>query len=267
MSKELATRTTSSTVEMARLMADSTLLPRAYQKQPANLLFAFELADSIGIPRINALTSIHVIDGKPTASADLIAALVRRAGHKLRVEGDDTYAEATIIRADDPEYVPTPIRWDAAKAKRAGKWGSKGPWSQYPAAMLRSRAITEAARMWASDALYGVIYTPEELGTVVDEDGTPVQQQRPVDRLAQAAAQPLDPDAFLDQVEATTDVDALRVLWQHAADLPAERVEDARAIIQARVETLTTAPAEQEQPAEDAAEPTLDAEIVEEATA
>lgn len=164
---------TTSTIEMAKLMADSTLLPAAYRKQPANLLFAFEYADTIGIPRINALTSIHVIDGKPTASADLIAALVRRAGHKLRIEGDDTYCEAVIIRADDPGYIPSPVRWDEAKAAKAGLW-DRGTWKKYPAAMLRSRAITEAARTWASDALYGMIYTPEELGAQVDADGAPV---------------------------------------------------------------------------------------------
>lgn len=171
---ELVRHNSSSTIEMAKLMADSTLLPAAYRKQPANLLFAFEYADAIGIPRINALTSIHVIDGKPSASADLIAALVRRAGHKIRVSGDDTYCEVTIIRADDPDYVPAPVRWDLAKAKQAQLLG-KGNWAKYPGAMLRARATTEAARSWASDALYGIIYTPEELGATVDADGEPVE--------------------------------------------------------------------------------------------
>lgn len=160
--------------DFSQSLAQSDMLPRQYRGNPANLLFAVEYADALGIPRINALTSIHVIDGKPTASADLIASLVRRAGHKMRVEGDDTYAEVVIIRADDPTYVPKPIRWDEAKARKAGKWGNKGPWTNYPGAMLRSRAITEAARMWASDALYGCIYTPEELGSEVTDDGTPV---------------------------------------------------------------------------------------------
>ena len=190
MSREIAVQ--QSSVEMARLMADSTMLPKAYQKQPANLLFAFEYADALGIPRINALTSIHVIDGKPTASADLIAALVRRAGHKMRIEGDETYAEATIIRADDPEYVPRPIRWDEQRARKAGLWTRKGPWQQYPGAMMRARAITEAARMWASDALYGVVYTPEEIGALVDQDGNPIHAmaQQPAQSVQSQRIQP-----------------------------------------------------------------------------
>ncbi|MGO1664120.1 MAG: hypothetical protein ACTHZD_16115 [Micrococcaceae bacterium] len=174
---ELANKSEVSTIELAERMAGASILPRQYQKQPANLLFAFEYADALGIPRINAITAIHVIEGKPSASADLIASLVRKAGHKLRVSGDDTRAVAQIIRADDPEYV-FEVTWDMQRAKNA-KLTGKDNWSKYPAAMLKARAITEVARMAASEALYGVIYTPEELGEVVDEDGNPVNPTRP----------------------------------------------------------------------------------------
>jgi hypothetical protein len=137
-----------------------------------------------------------VIDGKPSASADLIASLVRRAGHKLRVSGDDTHAVAQIIRADDPDFTYE-ARWDLDKARQAGLLG-KGTWKNYPAALLRSRAITEVARMGASDALYGVIYTPEELGVQVDDDGAPVAEvavlpeRSGVSRL-RAAVTPVEP--------------------------------------------------------------------------
>ncbi len=139
----------------AELMAGAgEVLPRTYRNNPAALLVAFEYADALNIPRVNALTSIHLVDGKPTASADLIGALVRRACHKLRVTCDETYAEAVIIRADDPDFIPAPIRWDEQRARKAGLWGKKGPWQNYPGAMMRSRAITEAARMWAAWRLY-----------------------------------------------------------------------------------------------------------------
>lgn len=161
--------------EWSRAMAPSGLLPKQYQGNPANLLFAVEYADALGVERIHAITSIHVIEGKPSASADLIAATVRRAGHKLRVVGDDTYAEATLIRADDPEFTYT-ARWDLDKA-RAANLAGKGVWKNYPGAMLRSRAITEVARMGASDALFGVQYTPEELGAEIDAAGSPVRSQ------------------------------------------------------------------------------------------
>jgi hypothetical protein len=221
-------------MQYAQAMAGSSLLPRDYQGKPANLLFALEYADALGIAPIHAITSIHVINGKPSASADLIAASVRRAGHKLRVTGDDTYAEAVLIRQDDPdfEYV---ARWDMAKAKQANL--NTATWKAYPAAMLRSRAITEVARMGASDALYGVIYTPEELGAEVDKDGAPVPAPtfaRPASRVQQAMNAEPEPAPmedlgerverdWLEEAGELTDVDALRAHWLDAQAAGAEQ--------------------------------------------
>lgn len=205
-------------IRYAQALSGSNLLPKQYREQPANLLFALEYADALGVAPINAITSIHVIEGKPSASADLIASLVRRAGHRLRVSGDDTFAEATILRADDPDY-PFTVRWDMAKARQAGLTG-KGVWKAYPSAMLRSRAITEVARMAAPDALFGVIYTPEELGAEVDASGdvvqsvstpgrqmsAPVSDRSGMSRLRTAVqveepAAPVAPDAPVDVVD------------------------------------------------------------------
>jgi hypothetical protein len=191
-------------IQYAKAMADSNLLPRHYQKQPANLLIALEYAEAFGISPINAISSVFVIDGKPSASADLIAALVRRAGHKLRVEGDDTHATATLIRADDPEFEYV-AAWDMDKARQAGLT-NKGTWKSYPGALLRARAITEVARMGASDALFGVIYTPEEVGADVTEDGLPVPG---VVQVVEASGR--DWPAEIDD---TDDAEFLRELWR-----------------------------------------------------
>lgn len=184
-------------INYAKAMAVSNLLPVAYQNHPENVLVALEQGRALGIAPIQAMNQINVIKGKPALSADLIAALVRRAGHRIRVEGDDTYAQATVIRADDPDYIPKPVRWDMERAKRAGLLGNPS-WQKYPAAMLRARAISEAARAWANDALYGFIYTPEELDNnwLPDADpdtGEPVQatqQQEQAPPQSQPAPQP-----------------------------------------------------------------------------
>ena len=52
----------------------------------------------------------------------------------------------------------------------------KDVWKKYPASMLKSRAITQCARDACEEALYGLHYTPEELGAEVDEDGVVVAQ-------------------------------------------------------------------------------------------
>lgn len=206
-------------MEWARTMATANLLPQQYRNNPGNLLYAVEYADSLGIDRINAITSIHVINGKPTASADLIASLVRKAGHKLRVTGDDTKAVAQIIRADDPEFTYE-ATWDVKKATAAGLWG-KGNWKNYPGAMLKARAITEVARMGASDALFGVVYTPEELGADTTP-GPPPGNAR--DRLAQAAAAVVpEPETVLEAPVDSLSDDQRKKIMALANDLGLDR--------------------------------------------
>ena len=213
----------------ASALAEASLLPRAYQKQPGNVLLAMELGDALGIRPIQAINAVHVIEGKPSASADLIASLIRKAGHKLRVRGNDQEATAEIIRADDPDYTFS-VTWTLDRARVAGLLG-KGVWKNYPAAMLKARAITEVAREGASDALYGVIYTPEELGANVGDDGEPIvttpqpaprqQHQRPQSRVQQAMAQEAAPmedlgekrDFLAEAEKLVGNIDALRTLW------------------------------------------------------
>lgn len=184
-------------MQFARALAAASLLPRQYQQNPGNVLIAMELGEALGIPAIQAINSIHVIEGKPSASADLMAALVRKAGHKLRVtvSRNPLHVIATLIRADDPDY-PFEAEWDEEKAKTAGLIG-KGNWKTYPDQMMRNRAITEVIRMGASDAMYGVIYSPEELGAEISATGEliveRVENERPAHRpgmsLREAAGQ------------------------------------------------------------------------------
>jgi hypothetical protein len=228
-------------IQYAKALAESDLLPGHYKKRPANLLIALEYAEAFGIAPINAISSVFVIDGKPSASADLIAALIRRAGHKLRVEGDDKHATATLIRADDPDYEYV-ASWDLDKAKQA-RLLDKGTWKTYPGALLRARAITEVARMGASDALFGVIYTPEEVGADVNEDGVPITTG--VVEAVEASGRDWPAEA-----EQMTDADNLRALWNECAAW-GELTDGLRETFTARAAKLAT---EQEKAAEDAVE-------------
>ena len=160
MSNEIVPTGMGNKVEYAQTLSHSGLLPKHFQNNPANLLFAIEFAEALGMKPIHAITSVHVINGKPSASADLIGTMVRRAGHRLRVTGDDTYAEATLIRQDDPDF-EFKARWDMARAKQANL--NTPTWKAYPGAMLRSRAITEVCRAGAPDAMHGIQYSTEEL--------------------------------------------------------------------------------------------------------
>lgn len=177
----------------AKALASSNLLPRAYQQNPANVLVAIEYGTALGLAPMVAIQSIHVVEGKPTASAQLIGSLVRRAGHRLRVTGDAKKAVAEIVRADDPEYTFR-SEWTIDRATQANLAG-KGVWKQYPDAMLKARAITEVARDACPEVLAGVAYTAEELGadevtaSVPFVDSTPLAPEVTVEVVDEATGE------------------------------------------------------------------------------
>lgn len=156
----------------AQTICNGSLVPRAYQKSPANVLIAMGFGQAMGLSPAESLYRITVINGKPSASAELIAANVRKAGHRMRISKDAKNQTATveIVRADDPDFTFSAF-WDMSRAKQAGL-ADKDNWQKYPLAMLTARAITECARDACPEALYGVVYTGEEMGAnFTDEHG------------------------------------------------------------------------------------------------
>ena len=147
----------------AQTLAQGSLVPQSYRGNPANILVAMGLGQSMGLSPAESLYRINVIQGKPTASAELIAAQVRKAGHKLRIVKDEAAQSvtATIVRRDDPDYPISETR-DAAWAQRMGLAG-KDNYKRQPMTMLTWRAITAVAREACPEALYGVAYTPDEM--------------------------------------------------------------------------------------------------------
>lgn len=163
--------TLSAKVHYAKELAQSGMLPAQYRDKPANVLWATEYGEMLGLSAMAAIVGIHVIEGRPTASAALVSSLVRKAGHRIRTWGNDEKATTEIVRSDDPTFTFR-SEWDLARAKKAGLLG-KGTWTKFPAALLKARTVTEAARDACQEVLMGVMYTPEELGVEVDEDGLP----------------------------------------------------------------------------------------------
>jgi len=151
-------------VMYARYLAKADLLPKAYRDKPGNVLLAIEYGEALGVAPMTAINMIHVIDNKPSIGAGLMAALVRKHGHRLRVEVDpvNKIANAMLWRADDPDFAFTST-WDMERAKTAGLT-SKDNWRHYDINMLKARATAEVCRDGCPEVLAGIEYTPDELG-------------------------------------------------------------------------------------------------------
>lgn len=134
----------------------------------------------IGIGPVSAMMGVHIIEGKPAPSANLIAARIKGSGrYDYRVREHS----ADLCRIEFFELARTGqreslgfVEWSMEDARRANL-GGRGPWKTYPRAMLFARAISEGARVHCPEIFGGApVYTPEELGAEVDAEGNAIVQ-------------------------------------------------------------------------------------------
>ncbi len=114
----------------------------------------------LGLGVTTALAGFHVVEGKPTASADLIRALATRSPkckYFRLVHSDDTYAEWETLHADHP--APTTYRYTIEEAIEAGLMG--GNWKKRKRDMLTKTAAAKLARIVYPGDVLG-LYAPEE---------------------------------------------------------------------------------------------------------
>lgn len=159
------------------LAAAGDMVPKHFQGKPEAIISAIMRGAEVGLAPMQALSSIAVINGRPTIWGDALPALVQRAGHHVDVEiegdGDKAVARATLTRGDTGKQI---VRtFSMADAKRAGLLGKQGPWQQYPLRMLAHRARSYAVRDGAADALMGLSLGDEvqDYGPDAARDVTP----------------------------------------------------------------------------------------------
>ena len=193
-------------ISMADTLVKSGFLPKAIKTKEAAAAIILKGRD-LSLPPMTAFGSIHVISGKPSCSSDLQLALLARGGVtwewlKDGSDGEaviqfkrkgfgDAFGRFTMAEAQTAEVIEVEYQGQNKSVKRT-KLADKDTWKSYPANMLRARAVSNGSRMIGSDLLMGMIYTPEELGAEVDEDGTPleIEGRKPVESPAKALQAP-----------------------------------------------------------------------------
>lgn len=151
---------------MAQQLVPTGFLPKAVdspQKAAAIMLKGREL----GVPPMYALSNITVIQGKPTANAEMMLALVKRAYGRDAVwveKSTPELAKIGYLVHGKPRYYEFTI----AMAQKAGLMSNQ-TWNKYPDAMLRARAISAVCRMEFPEVIGGM-YAPGELGEDVRVD-------------------------------------------------------------------------------------------------
>jgi len=205
----------------ATAVSKSGLAPKGIET-PEAIFVALEMGLEVGLPMMAALQNIAVINGRPAIWGDAQLAVVRSTGELALFEewyeekgkrltrnpmafSDET---AAVCRVQRQGYEPAETAFSVSDAKRANLWGKSGPWSQYPARMLKHRARSFALRDQFGDALRGLRtveevqddpvatarnVTPPMFAAPAPEP-EPTPEPAPVAEVTQEATQPSDLD-------------------------------------------------------------------------
>jgi hypothetical protein len=183
----------------AQKIANTPFVPTAFRGKPEAVFAAILYGDELGLGPMQSLNSIHVIEGKPSMSPELMRALVARAGHRLDVKlASNDKVVLWGKRADNGSEAT--VEWSMKDAQQAGLAG-RGAWKTYPRAMLLARATSEICRQIFSDCIMGLSYTPEEASSIAGVEWT----DAPVEPVLTAAPPTTTPNAEPQQVVVEAD--------------------------------------------------------------
>jgi hypothetical protein len=221
-------------MEFSKMLADSSMVPRAYQGKPQDIMVCVQWGYELGLAPMQALQNIAVINGKPSVYGDAMAALVQASPvcdgideTFEGVEGTGEFAAVCIARRKGRQ--PVTIKFSVNDAKRAGLWNKQGPWTQYPKRMLQMRARGFALRDAFPDVLKGLISAEEAADYPDDAKPRPIKDVTPIPaNPLDMIAPPAEPIETIEAVIATTVEEYVPDLEQINAELqnvPAESAE------------------------------------------
>lgn len=169
-------------MQLAETLAASQLIPKNFQGKPNDVFVAMMWSANLGVPVLQGIQGIAVINNKPSIYGDLGLAVCMNSGlmegiKEEIIEGSkkailrggretpNLIARCTVRRKGNAD--PFVSEFSVQDAARAGLWEKQGPWTQYPKRMLQMRARAFALRNAFPDRLMGMSFA-EEMQDIVD---------------------------------------------------------------------------------------------------
>lgn len=224
-----APTTMTEAIQFSEMLSGSSMVPKAYQGKPQDVLVCVQWGYEMGLAPMQALQNIAVINGKPSVYGDAMMALVQASpvceDIEEYIENEGTPNPVAVCMAKRKGRKPVVAKFSVEDAKRAGLWGKGGPWTAYPKRMLQMRARGFALRDAFPDVLKGMI-TAEEAQDYPDE-AKPVPVVKPANPLDLVAkpveiieAETIEPDPVLDAIDDAIDFVDKMVERFEVVDIP-----------------------------------------------
>lgn len=200
-------------LSIGKAFAESGMFPDI--KSAAQAIVKIQAGQEIGIPPFAAMSGIHIIQGKPTIGAGVMASCVKGSGkYDYRVV-ESTEAVCSIDFFQGKEKIGNST-FTIADAKKAGTKNL----DKFPKNMLFARAMSNGVKWFTPDVFAGPVYTPEEFDVqpaTVEADAEIVEQPTEVHTAEEA----------LHIINELTDPNAIGMVFKK---LPKELQKDAQII-------------------------------------
>lgn len=145
-------------------MAEQAVSSKMYRGigEKAGVMMIMLSARELGIPPMQALNGgINIINGKAEISARMMSALIRKAGHEIKIkQSTDEICILVGKRADTGEIEES--SFSVAEAQKAGLIKPNGGWVKCPKDMCFARALSRLGRQLFSDVI-GIGYVEGEI--------------------------------------------------------------------------------------------------------
>lgn len=170
---------------MAKLLTSSSIVPQTYRDNIADSVIALEMANRIGANPLAVMQNLYIVHGRPAWSSQFLISCINASGKfsplRYKMAGDKgTDAWGCVAWAVDKsgERLEGPeVTIGTAKAEGwFQKNGSK--WKTMPELMLRYRAATLFARLYAPELTMG-IQTDDEIVDIAPVVSDPVLRAKP----------------------------------------------------------------------------------------
>jgi len=162
MSNEIVKLSGNEIMSMGKAFHESGMFPDI--KTAAQAVVKIQAGAEIGIPPFAAMSGIHIIQGKPTIGAGLIASAVKGSGkYDYRVtQQDEKCCSIDFYQGKDKLGNSTFTIEDAKKAQTKNL-------DKFPKNMLFARAISNGVKWFCPDVFSRPVYVPEEMEQVTED--------------------------------------------------------------------------------------------------
>jgi hypothetical protein len=181
-------------MNLAKAFAESGMF--ADTKSAAQAIVKIQAGQEIGIPPFASMTGIHIIQGKPTIGAGLIASRLKGSGkYDYRVvEASEKVCSIDFFQGNTKIGNSTFTIEDARKALTKNI-------DKFPKNMLFARAISNGVKWYCPDIFSGPVYVPEEMQVVTTEEATHVEVNTTIDEI-------------INDIQVCVSLDEIKAVWK-----------------------------------------------------